>query len=163
MAISDLIRRLRRPNAEEAEASNAYWRLVEPATLRLREVVTVWVDYSITERESERLANAAAVYRWELARLSASLDEIQVPAHATRPAKEIAAALADAVRGCQLLATGHRFHKSETVCEGQTLLVESVDRVDKAQRELAVAPSEPARTDAPLGVLATQQAGGPQA
>jgi hypothetical protein len=104
------------------------------------------------------------VYRWELARLAASVEEIVPPTHARRSGREISTAFGDAVRGCQLLATGHRFHKSETVCEGQTLLVESVDHVDKAQRSLAVPAGEPARPDAhgQLGVLAAQRAGSPQ-
>jgi len=29
-------------------------------------------------------------------------------------------------RACQLLANGYRFHKSEAVCDGQALLVETV-------------------------------------
>ena len=32
-------------------------------------------------------------------------------------------------RACQLLANGYRFHKSEAVCDGQALLVETVSDI----------------------------------
>jgi hypothetical protein len=136
MVFARLFRSFRRPNEREMEAARPYRAALLPALARLQEISKTWVDFSILEDDTERLGNSAAVYRWELARLSNYVSELAAPDQASHVAKEASFVLENATRGCQLLATGHRFHKSETVCEGQTLLVEAADAVDKLTREI---------------------------
>jgi hypothetical protein len=45
--------------------------------------------------------------------------------------RDVQNALIGSARACQLLANGYRFHKSEAVCDGQALLVETVRDIDE--------------------------------
>jgi hypothetical protein len=44
--------------------------------------------------------------------------------------RDVLNAVVGAARACQLLANGYRSHKSEAVCDGQALLVETVNEID---------------------------------
>ena len=50
--------------------------------------------------------------------------------------RDIQNALIGAARGYQLLANGYRFHKSEAVCDGQALLVETAADVSELVAQL---------------------------
>jgi hypothetical protein len=39
-----------------------------------------------------------------------------------------------AARACQLLANGYRFHKSQAVCDGQAMLLDSVNDLSELVR-----------------------------
>ena len=43
--------------------------------------------------------------------------------------RDVQNAVIGSARACQLLANGYRFHKSEAVCDGQALLVETVANI----------------------------------
>jgi hypothetical protein len=79
------------------------------------------------ESDYARLANAAAVNRWELLRMAHDLEQLEQPRSLSSLHREVHNALIGSARACQLLANGYRFHKSEAVCDGQALLVETVD------------------------------------
>ena len=40
--------------------------------------------------------------------------------------RDVHNAMLGCARACQLLANGYRFHKSEAVCDGQALMVETL-------------------------------------
>jgi hypothetical protein len=103
---------------------------------RIRAIRRDWVDLSQAERDGERLANAAAVYRWELVRLAPRLGQVVAPKLAAAVHRDLRDLLNRAARGCQLLATGHRSHNTEFVCDGQSLLVESADFFERTVRRL---------------------------
>jgi hypothetical protein len=50
--------------------------------------------------------------------------------------RDVQNALVGAARACQLLANGYRFHKSEAVCDGQALLVETVADISELVAQL---------------------------
>jgi hypothetical protein len=78
------------------------------------------------EPDNARLANAAAVNRWELMRLAEELEHFEPPRSMINVQRDVQSVIVGAARACQLLANGYRFHKSEAVCDGQALLVETV-------------------------------------
>jgi hypothetical protein len=104
--------------------------------MRIRTIRDEWVLLCNLERDRERLANAAAVFRWELARLAPRLGEVSIPELAATAHRDLQDALSGATRGCQLLATGHRSYNSGSVCDGQSLLVESADLVERVMQRI---------------------------
>ena len=85
-----------------------------------------WGDLREIEPDNARLANAAAVNRWELMRMARDADELDPPRSLSSLHRDVQNAIVGCARACQLLANGYRFHKSEAVCDGQALLVETV-------------------------------------
>ena len=96
---------------------------------RLRAMFDDWGTLREVEPDNARLANAAAVNRWELMRLARDMDQLEPPRSQSNLHREIQNAVVGCARACQRLANGYRFHKSEAVCDGQALLVETVDDV----------------------------------
>lgn len=136
MPIGTLLRRLRGPSQEDLLALRAYREAVEPSLDRLRAVRDEWLALSRDVGDQEWVANTAAKARWELARLGQRAAEIHAPTLADTSHRDLLRALNDAARGCQLLATGTRSHKSEAVCDGQALLVEAAEAADRIGRGL---------------------------
>lgn len=136
MPLASIIRRFRGPTAEELDAVRDYRTEVEPAVGRLLSIRDLWLDLTLTERDDTRLANTASIYRWELARLGQRVAGLEAPVLVANAQRALLNVLSEASRGCQLLATGHRFHKSETVCDGQTLLVESAEEAERLKKSL---------------------------
>lgn len=137
MPFAALLRHFKpRLTPEQLAEIRAFRTFIAPAVARLVEIRDQWVDLSLYERDETKLANTVAIYRWELARLGNAFHDYQPAPPIQSAHKDLTAAFADASRGCQLLATGHRFHKSETVCDGQTLLVESADTAERVLQSL---------------------------
>lgn len=136
MPLSSLLRRFRSLGPDERAELAAYRARLEELLPRLRAIRIEWIEQSRDEPSGERLANAASVYRWEVSKLGQQLDEIGVPRSGEHVHRDFQAVFADAARACQLLATGSRFHKSEAVCDGQTLLVEATDGAERLVGEL---------------------------
>jgi hypothetical protein len=136
MPFSALIRRLRPARSDERPALERFVRHACGAIERVRAMGRDWHDLVQLESDAERLANAAAVNRWELVRL---LDHQGEPA--PRPVaaaqRQVHAAVGDAARAFQLLANGHRSHKSDAVCTGQALLSDALAELDRAYERLA--------------------------
>jgi hypothetical protein len=126
VALATFLQSLRPTSVEEQRLQRAYRAEVEKLATRVREIYDEWLVLREHESDNFELANAAAVHRWELMRLSRSLDELAAPRSWTGVHRDLQNAVAGTARACQLLANGYRGHKSVVVCDGQALLVESV-------------------------------------
>jgi hypothetical protein len=96
---------------------------------RLHAMFDDWGSLREVEPDNARLANAAAVNRWELMRLAREIEQLEAPRSLANIHRDVHNAVVGSARACQLLANGYRFHKSEAVCDGQALLVETVSDV----------------------------------
>jgi hypothetical protein len=92
----------------------------------LRAMFDAWGSLREIEPDYARLANAAAVNRWRIMRLARTVEQLEPPRSLSNVHREVHNAVIGCARACQLLANGYRFHKSEAVCDGQALLVETV-------------------------------------
>jgi hypothetical protein len=133
---------LLRPHSlvQEQRAQRLYLSLAQQIASRLRRVFDDWLALREVEPDNAQLANAAAVNRWELMRLAKDAEHLEPPRSLVGTHREIHNAVIGAARACQLLANGYRFHKSEAVCDGQALLVETVADISElvAQLQLRV-------------------------
>lgn len=93
---------------------------------RLRAMFDDWTALREIESDNARLANAAAVNRWELMRVAHDVEQIDPPRSLSSVHRDVHNAVVGCARACQLLANGYRVHKSEAVCDGQALLVETI-------------------------------------
>jgi hypothetical protein len=137
MPFGALIDRLRPATPEQHLALEVYRRQTSALVARVSHMRDEWLSLSQLEPDFERLANVAAVNRWELARIHEQHQQETAPRLAAGQQRTVLAALVDLARAFQLLANGHRFHKSDAVCDGQVLLVETVDRLAAVQQRLA--------------------------
>jgi len=97
---------------------------------RMRATLQDWVALREIEPDYTRLANAAAVNRWELMRMAREAESLEAPRSLASVHREVQNTVIGSARACQLLANGYRFHKSEAVCDGQALLLETVSDID---------------------------------
>jgi hypothetical protein len=131
-----LLKRIGSPRRADAHVLGAYRVRVLDAAEHVRRACEAWDGLRQIEPDNARLANTAAVNRWELVRLLRQLERLHVPGVVSRLHGDLSAALHDAARAWQLLANGYRSHKSEAVCDGQALLVEAAAAVQIISREL---------------------------
>lgn len=126
MALAPFLHLLRPTSLDEQHAQRNYRAEVEAIATRIRTIYDEWL--ALRERESDNfeLANAAAVHRWELMRLVGSAEQLTPPRSLLGVHRDLQSAVSGSARACQLLANGYRGHKSEAVCDGQALLVDSV-------------------------------------
>jgi hypothetical protein len=124
-ALGRLFRRHPRPSREELAA---YASEVVPTLVRAERLYQDWFEQAALFADGEKLANAAAVHRWEAATLGQGLGRVTPPPALARAHAEVIAALQMASRAAQLLSSGSRYHNSNAVCDGQTHLEESRDR-----------------------------------
>ena len=136
MPFTSLIRRLRPLPAAEAEALAAYRERLAPTAHRVGSVRDEWLEAAARDPVDMQLANTASVHRWELSRLLAEVDALEPPPVAASAHQQVRRALEDAARGCQLLATGSRSHKSEAICDGQVLLVGAAESLERLLSDL---------------------------
>jgi len=122
---------LHRPTTlQEQHAQRLYRARAQQFASRVRAVFDDWVAAREVEADNSRLANTAAVNRWELMRLVREVDSLEPPRSLAGVHRDVLNAVVGAARACQLLANGYRSHKSEAVCDGQALLVETVNEID---------------------------------
>jgi hypothetical protein len=129
VALATFLQLLRPQTLQEQRAKRLYLAQVQHMVGRLRAMFDDWGTLREVEPDNARLANAAAVNRWELMRLARDMDHLEPPRSLSNLHREIQNAVVGCARACQLLANGYRFHKSEAVCDGQALMVETVDDV----------------------------------
>ena len=98
---------------------------VEAISTRVRDVFDTWNATREIEPDYSRLANTAAVNRWELMRLVKQAERLHAPRMLGGTHRDLLAAVTASARACQLLANGYRFHKSDAICDGQAMLVET--------------------------------------
>ena len=131
-----LLKRIGSSRRADAHVLGAYRVRVLHAAEQVRRACEAWDGLRQIEPDNARLANTAAVNRWELVRLLRQLERLHVPGMLVRLHADLSDALGDAARAWQLLANGYRSHKSEAVCDGQALLVEAAAAVQVISREL---------------------------
>jgi hypothetical protein len=120
----------------EQRAHRTYRDEAQHIASRLRHLFDAWLALRELEPDHAQLANAAAVNRWELMRLAKGAEHIEPPRSLAGLHRDIYNAVIGAARASQLLANGYRFHKSEAVCDGQALLVETVADVNELVAQL---------------------------
>jgi hypothetical protein len=126
VALATFLQLLRPHSITEQRDQRAYRTQVEHVAGRLRSVFDDWLSLREIESDYAELANAAAVNRWELMRLARDVDELDPPRSLTSVHRDVQNAVVGSARAYQLLANGYRFHKSEVLCDGQAMLVETV-------------------------------------
>ncbi len=138
MSLEAILHRLRPPRREELEALRVYRGQLRNVLARARGIHAEWLALAEVATDELRLANVASVNRWELLRLGEQVDALTPPRRAEAAHRAIQRAIGEAARAYQLLATGQRFHKSEAVCDGQALLLDSLDVAAGAERAIDV-------------------------
>jgi hypothetical protein len=136
VALATFLQLLRPQTVQEQRAQRLYLAQAEQMAARLRAVFDEWVALREIEPDNARLANAAAVNRWELMRLARDAENLQPPRSLANVHRDVHNDVIGAARACQLLATGYRFHKSEAVCDGQAMLVETVQDISDLVAQL---------------------------
>jgi hypothetical protein len=132
-ALGRLFKRTPPPSSPELLA---YLDQVVPNIERAEHLYHEWFEQVSLFVDNEKLANGAAIHRWETATMSQRLARLQAPPILAHPHAEIVAALRLASRAAQLLSNGSRFHSANAVCDGQTLLEESRERRLAATRAM---------------------------
>jgi hypothetical protein len=127
VALATFLQLLRPETVADQRALRAYRGEVQGVASRLRQLFDEWVATREIEPDHSRLANVAAVNRWELMLLAERTVHLDVPRSLISNQRAVREAVIASARAYQLLANGYRFHKSEAVCDGQALLVETVD------------------------------------
>ena len=126
MALATFLQLLRPQTLQEQRAIRGYRAQVQQMADRLQAIFDEWGALREVEPDYARLANAAAVNRWELMRMARDAHQLEPPRSLANVHRDVQNAVVGCARACQLLANGYRFHKSEAVCDGQALLVETV-------------------------------------
>jgi hypothetical protein len=126
VALATLLQRLRPTSLEDQRAQREYRAELERMASKLQAMFDDWLSLREYLSDNGELANAAAVNRWELMRLVKVAEHLTPPRSLASIHREVHHALVGAARAYQLLANGYRGHKSEAVCDGQALLVETV-------------------------------------
>jgi hypothetical protein len=109
---------------------------VEHIASRIRTAFDEWLELREIEPDFIRLANAAAVNRWELMRVAKEAESLEPPRSLGNMHRGVQNAVVGSARACQLLANGYRFHKSEAVCDGQALLLKTVQDINDLVAQL---------------------------
>jgi hypothetical protein len=136
VALATFLQLLRPHSLEEQRAQRLYRAEAEQISNRLRVIFDDWLSLREVESDNFQLANAAAVYRWEVMRILKETERLEPSRSMSAMHRDVQNALVGAARACQLLANGYRFHKSEAVCDGQALLVETVADISELVAQL---------------------------
>lgn len=87
--------------------------------------------------ESQPLANAASICRWELGRLRARGEAIKLVAEGRAERASILRHLDEAMKAAQILSTGYRFHSLDRICHGGQSLDDHFDALARLRIKLA--------------------------
>jgi hypothetical protein len=136
VALASFLQLLRPQTLQEQRAQRAFNSDVQQVASALRRVFDEWGAMREIEPDNARLANAAAVNRWELMRLAGNVEALEPPRSLVHAQRDVHNAVIGAARACQLLANGYRFHNSDAVCDGQALLVETVQDMSSLVAQL---------------------------
>jgi hypothetical protein len=136
MPFGSLLQRFRPLPPDQALALERYRQQSAHVIEELRRLSDDWLNLVQYESEAARLANVAAVHRWTLARTSERHREQLPPRLAAQVHRSIQQVLVDTTRAFQLLANGHRSHNLDAICDGQSLLTDSVGAIDAVSQRL---------------------------
>jgi hypothetical protein len=136
VALATFLQLLRPQTLQDQRALRVYRSEVQQVAERMRAAFDGWIHLREVEPDHARLANAAAVSRWELMRLAQQIEQLDPPRSLSNIQRDVHNAVVGCARACQLLANGYRFHKSEAVCDGQALLIETVKDISDLVEQL---------------------------
>ena len=136
MALATFLQLLRSNSLQERRAQRLYRTEVLQIAARVQGIFDDWLLLREVEPDNAQLANAAAVNRWELMRLLKSAEALEPPRSLAGIHRDVHNALVGSARACQLLANGYRVYKSEAVCDGQALLVETLADINALVSQL---------------------------
>ena len=125
----------RPPDPSDAELA-AYAAIVEPILDRAERLYGQWFEQAALFVNSEKLANAAAIHRWQIATMKQAVERATPPPALASAHAELIRALQVASRAAQLLSRGSRFHNASAVCDGHTLLEEARQQRLAAERQI---------------------------
>ncbi len=125
----------RPPDPSDAELA-AYAAVVEPILDRAERLYGQWFEQAALFVNSEKLANAAAIHRWQIATMKQAVERATPPPALASAHAELIRALQVASRAAQLLSRGSRFHNASAVCDGHTLLEEARQQRLVAERQI---------------------------
>ena len=125
------------PAEASDEALRGYARMALDLLAQCEALHQHWLEELDEQRRSERLANAAAVYRWYLNGLHERLVGTDAPRAVDRSHEALVAALEAAARATLLLSQGYRFHNVRRICDGGALLEDAREQAQAVQRALA--------------------------
>ncbi len=137
MAIGVRFLQLLKPQTlQEQRAQHAYVAQAQKIAARICRAFDDWNAHREVEQDNQRLANTAAVNRWELMLLARETEALAAPRSMLGIQRNLQNAVKDAARACQLLAIGYRSHKAHAVCDGQALLIDVVSDVNALVAQL---------------------------
>ncbi len=124
----------RRQESAASPESAAYLHVVVAILDRASHLYAGWLESTREERDQERLANMAAVLRWELATLLSELVQLNAPAPLAQRHRDLVHSLGRAARAAHMLANGYRFCNFGKLCDGQTGLQDSMAAVQRTRK-----------------------------
>src|SRR3712207_6848042 len=104
--VDRLVRLVRRRPAPPRDVLNPYAATVLPIADRAEALYHGWFEHTALVADSEKLANAAAIHRWEAATLARRLERVTPPAELERDHARLVEAVHLASRAAQLLSSG---------------------------------------------------------
>jgi len=126
VALATFLQLLRPQTLEEQRAQRLYRAELQQIASRVRAIFDEWLELRELQADYAQLANAAAVNRWEVMRLVKQAERLEAPRSLSGSHRDAHNALVGAARACQLLANGYRVHKSDAICDGQAMFLETV-------------------------------------
>jgi hypothetical protein len=136
LALATFLHLLRPARAQEHRALRGYRAEAEELASRVGAMFAEWVRTREIEPDNGRLANIAAVNRWELLRMATDAEQLEPPRAVRSIHNEMHNAVLGSARAFQLLANGYRSHSSDAVCDGQALLVTTVEEIGQLVGQL---------------------------
>src|SRR3712207_3328249 len=97
----------RPPTPSDAELA-AYAEVVEPVLERAERLYVQWLEQAALFVDSEKLANAAAIHRWQVATMKQAIAGATPPPALASAHTALVEALQVASRAAQLLSSGSR-------------------------------------------------------
>jgi hypothetical protein len=94
------------------------------------------VEQAQAPANSQALANAASILRWELLVLRERVLELDVPGRYSKARSEIAQRLDGAASAAQVLSYGYRFHSLDRICNGSQALDEHLAALQRLRARL---------------------------
>ena len=131
-----LNRLFHRPPAPSDAELAAYAEVVEPVLERAERLYGQWLEQTALFVDSEKLANAAAIHRWQVATMKQAVEAVTPPPALASAHAALIDALQAASRAAQLLSSGSRFHNAGALCDGHTMLEAARRQRLAAEREI---------------------------
>src|SRR5687767_2902541 len=108
--LTRLVRMVRRQPSPPADVLHHYAAAVLPAADRAEVLYHDWFEHTALVADSEKLANVAAIHRWEAATIARRLERVTPPTELTHDHARLVEAIHMASRASQLLSSGSRYH-----------------------------------------------------